>query len=323
MESLSQQHETLGDWYQMVDNYTTSALTYSQDVFPALSGIAKVFAAKLQDEYVAGMWKTTLVSQLLWYSRENSNPIRATVTPWRAPSWSWASRSWPSMEYIPGWASTAAFAMLPVAEELAEVKNVICETCGDDSTGQLASAHLTLRTKVIPARINRVVDRCNSTRESQYDIHFGDEFTITKVDSPSNQSLCYKAKGYFDLSDPRLAEHIASLGVAIAQIASCSGMRDVRSPYGMRARNFLAFKMPDKVRFYLVLARDIDHCDRSVRIGLMGVTVYERDITLCYYPQLEHMSTTEIEKEVEVNVVQRSAIFDLFDGKEDQDITIW
>ncbi|RYF40751.1 MAG: HET domain-containing protein, partial [Cytophagaceae bacterium] len=43
------------DWHGVVEDYTRLALTNPSDIFPALSGIAKMTAAHLQDKYVAGM----------------------------------------------------------------------------------------------------------------------------------------------------------------------------------------------------------------------------------------------------------------------------
>lgn len=79
-------------WTCVVQEYTACHLTVLSDKLVAISGIAKHISALLQDEYVAGMWRSCLEGELLWkvknyhFSGETSRP-----TEYRAPSWSWAS----------------------------------------------------------------------------------------------------------------------------------------------------------------------------------------------------------------------------------------
>jgi hypothetical protein len=53
-------------WLFLVESFSVCRLTYEQDRFPALAGLALYFEAKLGDEYFAGLWKTNLISGLLW-----------------------------------------------------------------------------------------------------------------------------------------------------------------------------------------------------------------------------------------------------------------
>lgn len=67
--------------------YSRGKLTYPADKLPALSGLARDFRRRLDDEYVAGLWKGDLHLALLWHTQgEVSYPSE-----YRAPSWSWAS----------------------------------------------------------------------------------------------------------------------------------------------------------------------------------------------------------------------------------------
>ncbi|OCK76738.1 HET-domain-containing protein, partial [Lepidopterella palustris CBS 459.81] len=76
-------------WYRLVSNYSSRRLTVSDDIFPALSGLAVAFNVYLQDEYIAGLfWKDILLG-LLWEKPSDEQAERAT--PSRAPTWSWAS----------------------------------------------------------------------------------------------------------------------------------------------------------------------------------------------------------------------------------------
>ena len=46
-------------WAKLVEKYTSMTLTREKDKLPALSGIAKLFAARFEDKYLAGLWKET------------------------------------------------------------------------------------------------------------------------------------------------------------------------------------------------------------------------------------------------------------------------
>ena len=67
--------------------YSRGKLTYPADKLSALSGLARDFQSRLDDEYAAGLWKGDLHLALLWHTQgEVSRPSE-----YRAPSWSWAS----------------------------------------------------------------------------------------------------------------------------------------------------------------------------------------------------------------------------------------
>ena len=62
----------------------------------AISGLARHFQSRLNDEYVAGMWRGTFPDCLLWYVRKSAHRTaqgRVSCQPrkYRAPSWSWLS----------------------------------------------------------------------------------------------------------------------------------------------------------------------------------------------------------------------------------------
>jgi hypothetical protein len=53
-------------WNMLVDEHTTTLLTRSSARLVAMSGIAKFVPSIFNDEYVAGLWRQNLTSQLLW-----------------------------------------------------------------------------------------------------------------------------------------------------------------------------------------------------------------------------------------------------------------
>ncbi|KAF2825211.1 HET-domain-containing protein, partial [Ophiobolus disseminans] len=75
-------------WHRLVGEYSSRALSWPADKFPAISAVAAEFSKLTSDEYLAGLWRSNLPRDLLW-----TTPEAATHRPntWRAPSWSWAS----------------------------------------------------------------------------------------------------------------------------------------------------------------------------------------------------------------------------------------
>ncbi|EON61370.1 hypothetical protein W97_00584 [Coniosporium apollinis CBS 100218] len=76
------------DWYSLVQAYTHRKLTRPTDRILALSGLAKEYSAALDDEYLAGMWRRSLLTELLWSVQGTTHPA---PTSFQGPSWSWTS----------------------------------------------------------------------------------------------------------------------------------------------------------------------------------------------------------------------------------------
>ncbi|KAF2806746.1 HET-domain-containing protein, partial [Mytilinidion resinicola] len=92
-------------WRHSVQNYSKCSLTYPRDKLIAISGVAKEMSKVINDQYLAGLWRSQLPTTLLW-SAEPSGPassiryqkspagsgnIWTRPRPLRAPTWSWAS----------------------------------------------------------------------------------------------------------------------------------------------------------------------------------------------------------------------------------------
>jgi hypothetical protein len=84
-------------WKRTVEVYSKTQLTNPYDKLIALSGIAKVMASKLDDNYVAGIWFRYLASELLWHTNSQRSESGEYFFPsrrpryYRCPSFSWAS----------------------------------------------------------------------------------------------------------------------------------------------------------------------------------------------------------------------------------------
>jgi hypothetical protein len=77
-------------WRLFVRAYSERSLTFLDDKLPAIAGIAANFQQQTGFHYVAGLWKETLLVDLVWVSwgwEEVDKPPSAV----EAPSWSWAS----------------------------------------------------------------------------------------------------------------------------------------------------------------------------------------------------------------------------------------
>ena len=88
-------------WEGIVELYSDLRLTYTSDKLVALSGIAKLMEQTLNDQYCAGLWRERLVTQLFWICDCDEQRLRPRPTPYRAPSWSWASLDGPVTQRFP------------------------------------------------------------------------------------------------------------------------------------------------------------------------------------------------------------------------------
>ncbi len=77
-------------WNILLYAYVRCGLTKASDKFVALAGITTRAHQTLKDEYVAGLWRSYLMYDLLWQVEDVRVGI-ARPDVHRAPSWSWAS----------------------------------------------------------------------------------------------------------------------------------------------------------------------------------------------------------------------------------------
>jgi hypothetical protein len=76
-------------WPEHVREYSLCKATYEMDKLPALSGLVKTIQSGTGDEYIAGLWKSTIGRDLTWCSIDPYTALRSSQ--YRAPSWSWAA----------------------------------------------------------------------------------------------------------------------------------------------------------------------------------------------------------------------------------------
>lgn len=79
-------------WRRVVETFSQLRISFPSDRLPALAGLARTIQEHTKDTYIAGHFKTSLISSLLWF-RLDSGAAVLQVRNSGAPSWSWASTS--------------------------------------------------------------------------------------------------------------------------------------------------------------------------------------------------------------------------------------
>lgn len=136
----------------VVEKYSKMDLTVSADKLVAISGVAKHLMARVEylsdpnDCYLAGLWRTEIMSQLLWLmialdvtsSTGSSFYCTSSSTrpsSYRAPSWSWAALD----------AAVVFSRESSKLNQIATFRSATVVPAAEDITGQLIAATLVLR----------------------------------------------------------------------------------------------------------------------------------------------------------------------------------
>ena len=122
-------------------------MTFQEDKFPALSGVAKrTNQFKAGDWYVAGLWRDELPLGLDWWM---IGPLTQRSSKWYTPSWSWASANGPVGYNI----------LTIVADEVyAVVNDVECIPAGDDMAGGIIFANLSITAPTVDLTLEYSVE---------------------------------------------------------------------------------------------------------------------------------------------------------------------
>jgi hypothetical protein len=150
-------------WRQMVRDYLGLGLTVPKDIFPALAGVAKVWNIHTDDQYLAGLWRKSLLQDLCW----GMDSPKTRIKDWRAPSWSWASIPAEGVNAsgimfdsnrtrLPGQMVSAAKYTTNGSddwEDVAEILDAKCTPVGTDPAGQLVSGQIVLASQALPGTI--------------------------------------------------------------------------------------------------------------------------------------------------------------------------
>jgi hypothetical protein len=127
-----QQH-LLTFWYTILRRYCTQSLTFENDRFPAISGMAREIGARGNYTYKAGTWQEDAHRGLLWST--TGTPKRTSE--YIAPSWNWASPIHQNGELY-----EKAY---EVTENLSKILQIDVINVEDDTYGEVSSASLKIQ----------------------------------------------------------------------------------------------------------------------------------------------------------------------------------
>ena len=125
-------------WERIVKMYSRCYLTKGNDKLVALAGIAKEMHGylRLDDRYLAELWRNDLFAQMSWFT---DKPCNDRPSPYRAPTWSWANVDAPisflSDRYLTYWMNFSNSVIetrieLSSADEFGQVRNGIMRMTG-------------------------------------------------------------------------------------------------------------------------------------------------------------------------------------------------
>jgi hypothetical protein len=124
-------------WNEIVMVYSGLHLSFGKDRLPALSGVAKqMLHSRKGDQYLAGMWKKSIVYDLCWRSwkGESRRPVS-----YRAPSWTWAS-----LDGAFNFDTSIKSKSGEFEDFHAKCVQVVINPLGPDPTGEVASGYIIL-----------------------------------------------------------------------------------------------------------------------------------------------------------------------------------
>jgi hypothetical protein len=79
-------------WWTWMKNYSSRQLTNPSDKMAALAGITQLYQEETGDTPLVGLWKNSIVQDLLWYREQTiDTSITSGLPSHKFPSWSWAS----------------------------------------------------------------------------------------------------------------------------------------------------------------------------------------------------------------------------------------
>lgn len=116
-------------WQRLVQRYSRSQLTFSEDRLVALSGLATAFGRQLGSVYVAGLWTDHLIEDLLWQPDFGIEPMPAPRE-YIAPTFSWASLG------------VSIRCTEHAVKDFATIEEVQCFPRGNDAFGQITGGYL-------------------------------------------------------------------------------------------------------------------------------------------------------------------------------------
>jgi hypothetical protein len=142
---------TLNSWRAIIETYMQLELSFPSDVLPAVAGCAQAMALHLKFNYVAGLWKEMLPTDLLWHVVPHKQGAISKPRPKdsTAPSWSWASVSMRQTITHVGWRGVGWMTSNMLLRDA--IKEVCCvPESATNPFGKLKDAYLKLDAVLYP-----------------------------------------------------------------------------------------------------------------------------------------------------------------------------
>jgi hypothetical protein len=146
LSDLITMEEAYQPWRTLITAYSEMNLTKGDDKLIAIQALAQTMQDAVKDRYVAGLWESRLVEDMMWRVAPGVRERARTSRPqdWRAPTWSWASVDGGTVVKA---ALTGRYAGHKQFDGTSLIHNLYptVNGLGDSTTGQLRSASLKLK----------------------------------------------------------------------------------------------------------------------------------------------------------------------------------
>ncbi|KAL9592021.1 MAG: hypothetical protein Q9179_007137 [Wetmoreana sp. 5 TL-2023] len=202
-------------WKKIVTAYTAGELTVASDKLVAISGLAKNMQISLQDEYLAGLWKGTLASDLLWKvnrGKQANGLLSTRAAQYRAPTWSWAALDGHIMPGRPNVKRILLSIEAAVTEPLVSVSPL----------GQVKCGWIRLRGALLPGRVKSSVP--SASLSDKFNVCFSAEDDSTDhwifPDIQDEIFLRSVSEDDINFSDAAIARNVEDLTTALSMTVS-------------------------------------------------------------------------------------------------------
>lgn len=164
---LSSHGNQIKTWMNVVRKYSQAQLTFDGDKLIAIGGVAQHMASAIDAQYLAGIWRQDMISQLLWkvdYARQSNGHMSTYANPDETPSWSWASIngtiSYPAIGYFRHF-----------HHELVTVTEAVVDLVTDNVYGQVRGGFLRLQSSCESRKGSLYTQPVDSEGKSLMTIH--------------------------------------------------------------------------------------------------------------------------------------------------------
>lgn len=154
----TERHRLKDVWRDMVQQYSRLDLTFASDKFAAIAGVAKQMQGYRHANYFAGLWKDSMIGDMLWRSFSSSvEQLKPRNEGNKAPTWSWASVEAPWIEYehlgtrVGARGRTVSFER--IEDTFAKILNISGEPLADGSFGDSELGVITIEGNCIRGRV--------------------------------------------------------------------------------------------------------------------------------------------------------------------------